>query len=194
MKGNVGDSTGETSHAAGPGRDPSGDFVVMLIGLQPDLKGFVAHLMPYPDVREDIIQEVNLLVWAKRNQFKQGTNFRAWVFAFARNVTMKFQRRARRENKLAFSTQTMDLLMADFLDDDPRVDERMPALRRCLEKVPEDERDLLLRHYEIRGTVARAANAAGRSAAALRAMLYRLRISLRACVEKEMNHAINPSP
>lgn len=166
--------------------DDSGEFVVMLIGLQPELRTFIAHLMPFADVRGDILQDVNLLVWEKRDNFKSGTNFRAWVYTFARNVTMNHQKRARRENERMFSQETMELLADEFSDSDPVIDDRMEALRHCLDKVPKAERALLLSRYATRGAVEQAAQTSERSASALRGSLFRLRTALRRCVENEI--------
>ena len=162
------------------------EFVTLLIGLQPQLRVFIAHLMPSHDARADIMQEVNMLVWQKRDQFTLGSNFRAWVFTFARNVTMKHQKRARQDSNMVFSPETTDLLAEEYAPEDLGMDERMPALRRCLEKIPADERQLLMSHYTHRGSALKAADNCGRTAAAMRGILFRLRIALRRCVEKEL--------
>jgi RNA polymerase sigma-70 factor, ECF subfamily len=167
--------------------DAEAEFVCLLTGMQSELRGFIAHLTPYHGTHADILQEVNLLVWQKRHQFQPGSNFRAWVYTFARNVTMKHQKRARRENELMFSAETIEALANDYAAADPVFDDRLPALRRCLEKVPEPERSLLLNRYRRHGAVAQAAKLSTKSEAALRGVLFRLRIALRRCVEREMN-------
>lgn len=167
--------------------DTDDEFVCQLTGLQLDLRTFIAHLTPFYDAQGDILQEVNLLVWKKRDQFKPGSNFRAWVYTFARNVTMKYQKRARRENELMFSAETIDALAEDFIAASPVFDERLHALRHCLKKVPDREKRLLLNRYAQYGSVAREAKTSTKSDAALRGILFRLRVALRRCVEKEMN-------
>ncbi|WP_343226013.1 sigma-70 family RNA polymerase sigma factor [Luteolibacter marinus] len=173
--------------------DPSsGDFVCQLIDLQPQLRSFVGHLMPFPDARADIVQEVNMLLWEKREDFEEGTNFRTWAYTFARFVTMNHQKRARREKRLVFNDELLESLADEFEESDPLIAERMPALKSCLGKVPADERHLLLERYAEHGAVERESRDSGRSAAALRGMLFRLRIALRRCIEREMK--INPAP
>jgi len=167
--------------------DAEAEFVCQLTGMQSELRGFISHLTPYHGSHADILQEVNLLVWQKRHQFQPGSNFRAWAYTFARNVTMKHQKRARRENELMFSAQTIEALANDYAAADPVFDDRLPALRRCLEKVPEPERNLLLSRYRRHGAVAQAAKLSTKSEAALRGVLFRLRVALRRCVEREMN-------
>ena len=148
--------------------------------------------MPFAGAREDILQEVNLLVWEKRHKFTMGTNFRAWIFSFARNVTMKHQKRARREHSIMFTQETIEFLADDFVEDHTDLEERLQALRGCLKKINPKERTLLLRHYTSRGASERAAEAMGRSSSAVRGMLHRLRIALRRCIERELKFATSP--
>lgn len=104
---------------------------------------------------------------------------------------MKYQKRARREKELMFSAETIDALAEDFAAASPGFDERLPALRHCLEKVPDREKQLLLTRYTQHGAVAREAKSSAKSDAALRGILFRLRVALRRCVEKEMNAAFS---
>ena len=89
---------------------------------------------------------------------------------------------------MVFSEDLLETLAADFKESDPGIVERMPALRRCLQKVPQNERQLLLERYSRHGAVEQQAQTEGKSAAALRGMLFRLRIALRRCVEHELRH------
>ena len=47
----------------------AGEFVQLLIEMQPQLRSFIGHLMPMKDVRADLVQEVNMVVWKKRSSF-----------------------------------------------------------------------------------------------------------------------------
>lgn len=176
-------------HSTGKDGEGSTDlsaFVCELIAIQTELKSFVRHLVPYSDHWEDIVQEVNLLVMEKRRQFELGTNFRAWVYTIARNVTMKWQKRSRNRREFAFEPDVMERLAEDFADQDLLSDERVVVLRQCLQKVGPDERRMLLSRYETRGSTVSAAERLGVSQAAVRALLFRLRIALRRCVERKM--------
>ena len=114
--------------------------------------------------------------------------FRNWAYTIARFVVMGHQKQARRQNQLVFGEELINTLASEFEESDPCVAERMPALRRCLQKVPSDERRLLLERYSQHGAVENQAREEGRSSAALRGMLFRLRIALRRCVEQELQH------
>ncbi len=163
-----------------------GTFVCELLAIQSELRAFVGHLIPFSDFRDDIVQEVNLLVMEKRRHFEPGTNFRAWVFTFARNVTMKWQKRARERREFAFDPDVIEVLAGEFSDHKPDADERLDALRRCLLKVPTEDRGLLLSRYRKHGNLEVAAGRMGVSSASVRGMLFRLRIALRRCIEREM--------
>ncbi|MBK1882257.1 sigma-70 family RNA polymerase sigma factor [Luteolibacter pohnpeiensis] len=169
-----------------PEDSATGDFVFQLIDLQPQLRAFIGHLTPVIDIRADVLQEVNLLLWQKRSSFEAGTSFRNWAYTFARYVVMNYQKKAKRDKRLVFSDELMEALAEDFERADPHFEERLTALRRCLLKVPKNERRLLLDRYSEHGAVEQEARAIGRSAAALRGILFRLRIALRKCVENEL--------
>jgi RNA polymerase sigma-70 factor (ECF subfamily) len=170
----------------------AGEFVQLLIETQPQLRSFIAHLMPMTDLRADLVQEVNMLIWKKRGSFEMSRDrsrgFRNWAYTIARFVVMSHQKRARRDGRLVFGEEVLESLAGDFEESDPRLAERMPALRRCLQKVPKDERQLLLERYSQHGAVEEQARTEGKSSAALRGMLFRLRIALRRCVEQELQH------
>ena len=163
--------------------------MILLIEIQPELRSFIGHLMPIVDARADILQEVNLLLWEKRATFQPGTSFRNWAYTFARNVVMNHQKKAKREKRVVFSNEMVEQLAADFEESDPRLAERMPALRRCLSKIPKEERQLLLARYAKHGAIEQRAQESGRSAAALRGVIFRLRTALRSCIERELRES-----
>jgi RNA polymerase sigma-70 factor (ECF subfamily) len=172
----------------------AGEFVGLLIGIQPLLRSFIGHLMPMSDSRDDLLQEVSMVIWQKRSSFHisggtdVGKDFRNWSYTIARFVVMGHQKQARRQNQLVFGEDLIDTLASEFEECDPRIAERMPALRRCLQKVPSEERRLLLERYSRHGAVENQAREEGRSSAALRGLLFRLRVALRRCVEQELQH------
>jgi RNA polymerase sigma-70 factor (ECF subfamily) len=163
-----------------------GRYVSDLIEIQPELRSFVAHLIPFATVRDDIVQEVNVLLMEKRTKFEMGTNFRAWVFTFARNVTMKYQKKARERREVTFDPELFELLAKDFVEEEMAIDERLFALRNCLGKMKDDDRVFLLGCYERRGNPVKKATEEGVSSSSIRGLLFRLRMALRKCIEREM--------
>ncbi|MBB5352461.1 RNA polymerase sigma-70 factor (ECF subfamily) [Haloferula luteola] len=170
-----------------PEASDQGEFVRLLLQHQDALLVFICHLVPNRDVRDDVLQEVNLLLWEKREEFELGTNFRAWAYAFARYVAMRSRTKAIREGKVAFGHELIETLADEFEEEDPLLAEGMPALRECLERLTEEDRALLLMRYRKHGAVEQFAESTGKSSAAVRGVLFRLRIALRRCVERGMN-------
>lgn len=174
----------------GPGEKRSDTaFVSLLTEHQILIRNFVASLVPAVDVRADIVQEINILLWEKRASFELGTNFKAWAFAVARYVVMNNQKRFRREGRVVFSSEMVEAL-ADRLEElDSEPDERMEALRECMKNLREEDRRLLLDCHAGRGSIERAAEQRGQPAATLRSILLRLRRRLLRCIRSRLAQA-----
>jgi RNA polymerase sigma-70 factor, ECF subfamily len=161
-------------------------FVALLTGHQILLRNFVASLVPAIDVRADIVQEINILLWEKRANFELDTNFKAWAFAVARYVVMNNQKRFRREGRLIFSSELVEVLADQFEDLDPEPDERIGALRECMSRLRDEHQRLLLDCHAERGSIERAAAERGQPAVTIRSILLRLRGRLRKCIHERM--------
>lgn len=161
-------------------------FVALLTGHQVLLRNFVGSLIPAIDVRADIVQEINILLWEKRANFELETNFKAWAFAVARYVIMNNQKRFRRGKRLIFSSEVVEALADQFEELDPEPDERMDALRDCMSRLRDEHQRLLLACHAERGSIERAAEERGQPAVTIRSILLRLRGRLRKCIHEKM--------
>lgn len=164
-------------------------FVALLTGHQLLLRNFVASLVPAIDVRADIVQEINILLWEKRANFELETNFKAWAFAVARYVVMNNQKRLRREGRLIFCSEVVEALADQFEELDPEPDERIGALRECMSRLQEEHQRLLLTCHAERGAIERAAAERGQPAVTIRSILMRLRNRLRKCIRERIAQA-----
>ena len=175
----------ETDLGAG-GKHTDTAFVALLTGHQVLLRNFVASLVPAVDVRADIVQEINILLWEKRSNFELETNFKAWAFAVARYVIMNNQKRFRREGRLIFSSDLVEVLADQFEEMAPEPDERMEALRECMGRLRHEHQRMLLACHGERGSIERVAEERGQPAVTIRSILLRLRGKLRKCVHEQM--------
>ena len=178
-------SKSETDHGTG-GKHSDTAFVALLTGHQILLRNFVSSLVPAVDVRADIVQEINILLWEKRSNFELETNFKAWSFAVARYVIMNNQKRFRREGRLIFSSELVEVLADQFEEMAPEPDERMEALRECMGRLRNEHQSLLLTCHAERGSIERIAEERGQPAVTVRSILMRLRNRLRRCVHERM--------
>jgi RNA polymerase sigma-70 factor (ECF subfamily) len=163
-------------------------FVQLMVNHQAALNAFVLALMPgHPDA-DDVVQEVNSLVWKKRGEFHIGTNFKDWVFSIAKFKVMALWRDQKRRKVWAIPDETLTKLMDDAVrlrEDDQ--DLRQEALRECIQRLPSKERGLILSRYMQGNSLQETAQMVGRKAENLKGTLHRIRLGLRACVQGKIN-------
>lgn len=163
-------------------------FVQLLVSHQAALNAFVLALMPgHPDA-DDVVQEVNALVWKKRGEFEIGTNFKDWVFSVARFKVMAVWRDQKRKKVWSMPDETLTRLMDDAMEisgDEENL--RQEALRECIHELPAKARELILSRYMRENSLQHVADAAGRKAENLKGTMHRIRLSLRTCVNSKIN-------
>jgi RNA polymerase sigma-70 factor (ECF subfamily) len=169
------------------GRD-TGDvearFVSQLTETQLQLQCYVRSLLPGDPAAADVSQQANATIWEKRSDFQPGTNFKAWAFTIARYEVLSHRKRQARHSRLQFSGDLDEQLAEEILTDERGVQEQHEALQRCLAKLRDRDRELLLYRYAEKGTLAEFAQSMGRSVGGLKVTLHRLRNALLACMQR----------
>jgi RNA polymerase sigma-70 factor, ECF subfamily len=135
---------------------------------------------------EDVLQETNLLLWNKADQFQPGTSFWAWASEVARYSVLTHLKKVGRDRHV-FDESVLNELAADAQALAAQTDERRGALDRCLEKLPAPQRLLLDRRYGLHESIAAIAQALRRPEGSMRQTLYRIREALLRCIEKELH-------
>lgn len=164
-------------------------FVQQVIDIQPRLYGFVLALLMDRNAADDVVQETNAVLWAKREQFEPGTNFVAWAFRIARYQVMAHQKSARGDRHV-FNAEMVNDLSGVLADEAERADDTRAALRRCMDKLSDEQRELLDSRYGRDEKVADLAGRINRPAGALYQSLFRIRAALLDCINYEL--AANP--
>ena len=163
------------------------EFVSLITQHQPALSALCHSLVADRVGADEVLQEANLVIWRKREEFAVGTNFRAWAFKIVRFQVLAWrQREARRSARWTFDDEVLDQLADSAEEVFAKQGERVEALRHCLQKLSAEDRKLLDGHYDEELPMEEQAVRAGRSIGALRQVLYRIRNSLRGCIEKTM--------
>jgi RNA polymerase sigma-70 factor (ECF subfamily) len=158
------------------------EFITHLTMAQPSLWAYVFSLQPDHVAAQDILQETNLTLWRKVSEFQPGTNFIAWACQVAYFHVLSYRRRVRRD-RLVLDEGVFSYLAERQADRAGTLDDRLNALRGCLEKLPPPSRRLLEERYAPGGSVKELAEAGGRSVASLSQLLYRIREKLLQCIE-----------
>lgn len=157
-----------------------GEYVKLMIELQPSLRAFIVSLMPgSPDV-PDVLQETNLTLWMKRDRFEAGSNFGAWAFQIARYEVMRQRARTKRLGRLVFSDELLEMLAGDDMPANP--DARLLALDHCLGKLTTNQRRIVDERYRPGRSLEQYAAETERSPGSLRMALLRIRETLKDCI------------
>ncbi len=143
-----------------------------------DLRGFVAGMGVALDAVDDLAQEAFLSYLRQPERRPAEVEEIRWLKGIARNLAYDWLRRHSRSGRLE---------LAEMLAPQPApIEQRLPALRRCLEAVDAAGRSLLDAAYLQDDTSEAIAQRLGRSPSGVRMALLRLRERLRQCVDERL--------
>lgn len=172
-----------------PSPDSDEALVALITQHQPLLRAVIRTLAPRCEEREDILQETNLILWRKRDTFQLGTNFPAWASTIARFQVMAWQQRKRSKATVSFDEALIDRLSEYATQQLSNLPERRDALNTCLKALSAENRELIEHRYTEQAPLSDFANKYGRSDAAVRKMLERIRSALRSCITQTLSKA-----
>lgn len=162
--------------------------IQLLIKHQSALRGFIISMIPGSQDVEDVLQDTNLVLWEKIDSFELGTEFRAWAFTIARNVTLAHLRRMKRDRSPAINKELMEVVADTWYSreaSDPST--REMALDHCLSRLSTGELEIVKARYRQSGGGLEGFSAiAKRSPGSLRVSLFRIRTKLRECVRGQL--------
>ncbi|MCW1884922.1 sigma-70 family RNA polymerase sigma factor [Luteolibacter flavescens] len=154
-------------------------FESLLVEHQRSLLLFIKSQVANHHEAEDLLQRTNVILWQKRGNFEEGSNFRAWAFAIARLEMMNQLRQLQRDRKV-FTDEEAGERVADATSRTAHGDETsLIALRDCLKRLPPRDRELLFVRYSTDRPLKDYAENLSRSPGTLKARLHRIRERLR---------------
>jgi len=111
-----------------------------LLDAVPFMRAFGRTLTGDMEQAEDLAQETLLQAWRCREQFRPGTNLRAWLSTILRNRFYSTQRR--RKWRAEYDQKAIErTLMAP---DDPSANVELEDVRRALAMLPDFQREALI--------------------------------------------------
>ncbi|MEN6450333.1 MAG: sigma-70 family RNA polymerase sigma factor [Thermoguttaceae bacterium] len=161
-------------------------YVQQLTDGQNRLYAYILMLLPNHAAAADVLQETNLVLWRKSGEFVDGTNFGAWACRIAYHQVQARFRDAKRD-RLVFDPRLLEQLGAEAESLSAEMDDHRRALRACMRRLTESQREMLRRRYESNWTVKRIARELKASPGAIATSLYRTRKELLLCVEKNID-------
>ena len=126
---------------------------------------------------DDLVQETLLHAWKNRDQYRGDALLDTWILGIARN-RIRMRRRADRTRDL-FENALKAIDREEIPDDIVRSAETIGAVRRGLESLEPDQRDVLLRRYFLSLPIRQIAQSLGETEKAIESRLHRAREALR---------------
>lgn len=157
----------------------------LLTESQSALYAFVCTLLGGSSGSYDVLQETNMVLWEKADDFDVSRPFLPWALQFARLQVLAYRKRMQRD-RLMFSTELMELLESELHPSELDTNVRLEALEQCLQKLTTEQRNLIRWSYEYDATVSKIGQWIGKSAEAVASQLYRVRKSLMVCIESRI--------
>jgi RNA polymerase sigma-70 factor, ECF subfamily len=162
-------------------------FMTLYSGHQRRLYLYTMALLPASVDAEDVLQEANLVLWRKFDQYEPGTNFFAWACQIIRYEVLKYRERRVRTAQL-LDPDVFDSLAETAISQIEHLDEsHRRALVDCMERLSTGDRDLMRRRYLEAMEVQRIAAAMNRSPNAVSKSLGRIRRLLLDCINSDLN-------
>jgi RNA polymerase sigma-70 factor, ECF subfamily len=165
--------------------DRADEFALLFGRHAHQIYAYILTLIPHWADAEDVFQETSAIIWEKFGEFTPGTNFRAWACQVAHYRASWFRQRQRKA-AVTFGDEFFRLVAAEMLSEGDLLEERHRALTRCMQRLPERDRELVSRCYAPGVTIKEAALALGRSPDAAYKALKRIHLELFDCVEASL--------
>lgn len=178
-------ASGGTSTMGGDDVEELEIYVRHLTDCQSKLRGYILACIGNYANTSDVLQRTNLTLWKKAGEFQRGARFLPWAYAIARFEILSFLRDHKRD-RLVFSEEVANLMLELEAEEEMDANERQLALRKCLEKLPHQSRDLLSQRYDQGNSIKQIAGDTDRSEVAIKSSFLRIRRALEKCIESTL--------
>lgn len=121
-------------------------FVNLLMANYYRIHAYVLSMVPNDSDADDIMQETASRMWENFHTFQAGTNFFSWAVTIAKYQILKYHKQ-RKRSRLTLSENVYDLLAEENEKLQEQSTERFKALRECLKKLSEKDRQFIQLRY-----------------------------------------------
>ncbi|HEX6941445.1 MAG TPA: RNA polymerase sigma-70 factor, partial [Gemmatimonadaceae bacterium] len=109
------------------------------------MASFVQRFVRSPDLAEELVQDVFLKLWSKREHLAEIETFRTYLFRAARNTALNYLRRAKLERRWREEQGTDDDPPTTFAADEETVEPEVAlAVQEAINKLPPRCREIFL--------------------------------------------------
>lgn len=162
--------------------DNTEHFVQQLAEHQNRLYGYVFSLLGDHSRAADVLQETNMVLWRKVDEFQIDRPFLPWAFAVSRFQVLAHLRDQKRD-RLLLDAELAEAICVEVESQAGHLDAIREALRPCLETLTAGNRDLVELRYFRGMSIADLAEAVERTANSVKVALLRSRRHLADCIQ-----------
>lgn len=170
----------------------SDQFVVLIARHERRVRSFIATLASCrSDVVDEVLQATYLTSWQKLSSFtyveaSPDEELVRWMCTIARFEVMNFARRYG-SSRTAFDAKVIEQVADVYMEESEVLESRHQALKRCLEKLPGRQREMLSLRYWRGMSIPDLAAHRGQEVGAVYTALSRIRKSLEQCIRHTMS-------
>ena len=162
----------------------SDEFILELTQVQQRLLSYIYRRVANREQAQEVLQQTNLVLCRKADDFELGTNFNAWAFAVAHYQILSHRQNVVRE-RLVFSDEVF--LVVDARDEESLVREELKrVLRFCYGKLSQVNQELMKLRYQDGLSFQQVANELNKKISAVRVQVHRIRLNLKKCAQEQL--------
>ena len=158
------------------------EFIQQLAQHQNRLYGYVFSLLSEHNAAADVLQETNLVLWRKINEFQEGRPFLPWAMGIARFQVLAHLRDKKRD-RLLLDAELASELTVIAEREASQLEEIRGALRPCLNTLTDNSKDLVEKRYFRGMSIADISSTVNRSISSVKVALLRSRRQLADCIQ-----------
>lgn len=175
----------EDSSPSRPQREVA-EFDRLVTGHQQRIYYFIRSMVFNPDDAKDTLQDVNMVLYRKRETYEPGTNFKAWAFTIARFECLSYLSRYKKKQWTTLDTGLLESIADGAEEKADDVDDWLAALKLCILKLTDEAKFLIQCRYQQRTPLEQTAQQLQTSVGAIKQKLFRARKQLRECVLRRL--------
>lgn len=161
-------------------------FMRLFLETERELLRYVMALIPNPSDARDVVQETAVALWRAVEKYDPSRPFGPWACRFALNEA-RLHLRSEARRRVQLEEDVAELLDARRVELAKPLDTRREHLRDCLERLPEDQRELVRDYYFNDEKIEHLATRIGRGTEAVYKSLQRIRQTLHHCIERKIH-------
>jgi len=161
-------------------------FAARWTAAQPSIAAFVRSLIPDLTGSEEVLQRVAVALVRKYDRYDASRPFIAWAIGVAKFEVL-YYRRQRATDKHIFDDELVEAVAESYQELVEKFNPMREALSKCVDELDGNARHVLRLRYADELSASRIAEMMKLSVGAVRVMLWRVRGSLKRCMEHRLS-------